>query len=328
MVLGPVGDEALQGADRDRLALLGADAEPLALRLLRADAPGDAGQGVVVEQRLGGTVEIAAGEALDELGDVDAHRAAVDAARVLAVEAALGLFHGQGLGVAEVDLVEVHRADDRRAGRDIVALDLHPFLGGEVGTLGHGAVSPPAASARPSIRQRAALEGGLLGVAVHGQAVGQLLEVDGVGVELGTVHAGVDGLAADADAAAAAHAGAVDHDGVERHGGGHVVLLGHLGDGAHHGHRPDRVDVVDAARLEHVAQLIGDEAVAAVGAVVGADADVAVAAQLVLEDDPLPGPAADDAGDLHALGREALGHGVHDRGAHAAADAHGVAARR
>jgi hypothetical protein len=48
----PVGDEALEVADGDRLALLAAQAEALALRLLRADAPGDAGQRVVVEQRV------------------------------------------------------------------------------------------------------------------------------------------------------------------------------------------------------------------------------------------------------------------------------------
>ena len=83
--------------------------------------------------------------------------------------------------------------------------------------------------------------------------------------------------------------------------------------------------MVDAAGLEQLPQLVGDEAVAAVGAVIRADAHVAVAAQLLLEDDPLLRPAADDAGDLHAAGSQALGQGVDDGGAHAAADADGVA---
>ena len=88
---------------------------------------------------------------------------------------------------------------------------------------------------------------------------------------------------------------------------------------------PDGVDVVDAARLEHLAQLVGDEAVAPVRAVVGADADVAVAAQLVLEDDPLARPAADDAGDLDALRGQPLGEGMDDGRAHAATHADGAA---
>ena len=56
---GPVGHEALQGADRHRLALLAADAETLALRLLGADAAGDAGEGVVIEKQFGGPLEVA-----------------------------------------------------------------------------------------------------------------------------------------------------------------------------------------------------------------------------------------------------------------------------
>ena len=96
-------------------------------------------------------------------------------------------------------------------------------------------------------------------------------------------------------------------------------------DRAHHGHRADGIDVVHAAGLEQLAQRVGHEAVAAVAAVVRADAHVAVAAQLLLEDDPLPGAAADDAGDPHAARRETLGDGMHDRRADAAADADGMA---
>ena len=45
----------------------------------------------------------------------------------------------------------------------------------------------------------------------------QLVEVDPVGVEVGSVDACEAGLAVDGDPARAAHAGAVDHDRVERH---------------------------------------------------------------------------------------------------------------
>ena len=44
---GPVGHEALEVADGHRSAGLGPQADLFALALLRADPPGDAGQGVV-----------------------------------------------------------------------------------------------------------------------------------------------------------------------------------------------------------------------------------------------------------------------------------------
>ena len=53
-----------------------------------------------------------------------------------------------------------------------------------------------------------------------------LVEVHLVAVEVGAVHAGELHLAAHGEAAAAAHAGAVDHNGVHAHGGGDLVLLG------------------------------------------------------------------------------------------------------
>src|SRR6185503_8599944 len=74
---GPVGHESLQRADGHRLALLAADAESLALRLLGTDPPGHAGQRVVAEQRIRRARQVALGQALDEAGDVDAYRAAV-----------------------------------------------------------------------------------------------------------------------------------------------------------------------------------------------------------------------------------------------------------
>ncbi len=96
-------------------------------------------------------------------------------------------------------------------------------------------------------------------------------------------------------------------------------------DRTHHRDGPDRVDLRHAAGVERVLERVGDEAVAPVAAVVRADDDVAVAAQLLLEDDPLARPAADDARDLHALRGEALGDRVDHRGPHAAAHADRVA---
>ena len=58
-------------------------------------------------------------------------------------------------------------------------------------------------------------------------------------VEVGAVHAGELHLAAHAQPAAAAHAGAVDHDGAHGDGGGDAVRLRGLGDELHHDHGAD-----------------------------------------------------------------------------------------
>ena len=127
-------------------------AEALALRLLRADPAGDAGEGVVVEQRFGGEPEVALGHVLDEARDVDAHRAAVDAGGVATLEAALGLGGREQVREAEVDLREVMCPDERLLLGHPVALDGHPLPVGErrLGVLrscGRGLVAHRAAPA-------------------------------------------------------------------------------------------------------------------------------------------------------------------------------------
>ena len=56
----------------------------------------------------------------------------------------------------------------------------------------------------------------LVELVVGGLTSGELVEVDQVAVELGAVDTGELGLPADRHAAAAAHAGAVDHERVQR----------------------------------------------------------------------------------------------------------------
>ncbi len=124
----PVGNVALQGADRDRRALLGPDADALALDLLRADPARDAGEGVVAEQRFRCAGHVADPQQLDETRDVDADGAARDAHRVLALQAALGLEDRELLRVAEVDLAEVGRALERVLLGHVGPLDGHPLL--------------------------------------------------------------------------------------------------------------------------------------------------------------------------------------------------------
>ena len=150
------------------------------------------------------------------------------------------------------------------------------------------------------------------------------VEIDLVGVELGAVDAGELGSLGGEHAAAAAHAGAVDHHRVEADHRLDPVRPGRLGDRLHHPGRPDRQHEVDLpARLDQGLELVGHEPLEAVGAVVGRDQQlVADRADLLLEDHQLLVPRSDDrdhvvAGLLHGPGRR-----VGDRRADAAADHH------
>src|ERR1051326_6799120 len=78
-------------------------------------------------------------------------------------------------------------------------------------------------------RTSEAVERFLLLLAVHGVALREDAEIDVVRVELRTVDAGELALVADQDAAAAAHPGAVDHDGVEADDGVNVLVARGVG---------------------------------------------------------------------------------------------------
>jgi hypothetical protein len=86
----PVGDKALDAADRNRLALDAAHAPGFTLRLLRAHTAGQGRQSVGGIEDLVGGGEIALRDLGDEFGDADVDRAALDAHRLFAVQAALG----------------------------------------------------------------------------------------------------------------------------------------------------------------------------------------------------------------------------------------------
>src|SRR6266508_5296645 len=125
-------------ADGQRLALASTHAPGLALTLLGAHAPGDRGQGVVREQdaRRGG--EVAVLDEADEPGDVDHDRAALDADRNLAVQAAAGFEQGELLGEAEVDLLEGPCSLGRVASGHGLTGNRHALPLGRAGRLRHG----------------------------------------------------------------------------------------------------------------------------------------------------------------------------------------------
>ena len=100
---------------------------------------------------------------------------------------------------------------------------------------------------------------------VHLLAAHRFVEINQMAVEVRTVDTGELGFAADRDAAAAAHAGAVDHDRVHADDGLDPELLGQLADKLHHDQRSDRDhQVILVAVLNQLLQLVGDEALVAV----------------------------------------------------------------
>src|SRR5450755_4936388 len=91
-------------------------------------------------------------------------------------------------------------------------------------------------------------------------------------VELRPIHAGELAFVSHQHAAAAAHAGAVDHDGVKAHQCTDVLLPRHVGHGLHHGYGADRQHQINAHTvLDKLAQLVSDEALVGVASIVGGD---------------------------------------------------------
>jgi len=154
----------------------------------------------------------------------------------------------------------------------------------------------------------------------------QLVEVDGVAVEVGAVDAGELHGAVHRHAAGAAHAGAVDHDRVEADVGLGARGPGDLDAGPHHRHRADGDDQVGMLGVDDLAQRLGDEARTPVAPVVGAhDELVAVIPEAVLPEHQVLGAEADDAGDPVAGLLVGAQLGEHRGDPQAAAHQHDVA---
>lgn len=138
------------------------------------------------------------------------------------------------------------------------------------------------------------LEGLALFGTVSGLAGTKVIPVDQGGIEVGAVDASELGHAAHLDAAAAAHTGAVNHDGVEGRGDGGVVFLGGEGRELHHRNGADAEDLAHGLVLQQALQRSGDNALLAVGAVVSGDVDVVLVeelAELVLHEQEVLGAA-------------------------------------
>ncbi len=153
----------------------------------------------------------------------------------------------------------------------------------------------------------------------------ELGEVDRMRVEVRTVDTRELHLAADADAARAAHAGAVDHDRVERDERLHVMGPRRLGARTHHRHRPDRDDEIRPLAFEQLGERRRDETRPAGAAVVRADDErVAPLGEPVLPEHEVGAAKTDDAGRAIARLLERPQLRIHRRDAEAAADQHDV----
>ena len=145
----------------------------------------------------------------DEFRNPDAYRAGLDAAGLLAVQAARGLEQGLFVVVSVADLLEVGRAELRFlfTYRD-ARYSVLPWLFVQSDST-YVSGSPFGLDRRTALLLRA----------IHALAAHRLVEIDLVPVELGALDAREAGLAAHCHAAGAAHARSVHHQGVERDGG-------------------------------------------------------------------------------------------------------------
>ena len=167
----------------------------------------------------------------------------------------------------------------------------------------------------------------LLLVGLEGaHAFQHLVEVHLVAVELGAVDADKLGLAAHGDAAGAAHARAVHHDGVERYVGGDVIFLGQQADELHHDGRADGEALVHLLAQDDLFHAIGHQTFLPVAAVVGHDDDlVAGGTHLFFQDNQFLGASGQDGDDAIAGSLQSLYDGQHRGDSHAASGAdHGA----
>ncbi len=318
----PVGDKAFEPADGDWIALLAGDADDFTLVLLRADAAADGGQGVVLFDDRERAFEVGFLDLGDKTRDVDAHRAAVDALGFLALEATIGFEQGDVLRESQGHLAEVLDPVHGFLRRHRLPGDFHALLLLDLLSC-HQLTSTPVRGPA-SVLLQVPLACDLLLLEVDALALHHEIEVDLVGVELGAVDADELAVAADRDPAAAAHPGAVDHDGVERHHGGDLVFLGHQRDELHHDGGADGDDEVRfPVLLDEGLERVGDDALAPEAAVIGGvDHLVRRLDHFGAEDDQTLVAAAEDGDDFVAGLFESAGDGQHGCDAGAAADAH------
>ena len=150
----------------------------------------------------------------------------------------------------------------------------------------------------------------------------KLVEIYLVTVEIRAVNAGISDLAVYGNTASAAHSRTIDHDRVERNDGLYTVRLGGLTYEFHHRYRTYRNNFVKlSAAVDKLFQLIGNKAVVASAAVIGAEVKVcAYSCHLVLEDNYVLASEACDKVYFYAHLVQSLSLRISDSAANAAAN--------
>ncbi len=322
--MGVVADEALKAADADcfKLAALVADenALRLALGLLRAYAAADRGEDARLVDRLQRAIDVAHQHLADEGGNIDADRAAGDAGRLGALNAALRLAQRVGDRIAEVHFLEVLCA---LMGVALRHFHLFGLERGELLVIALAVDDELLLNGADMVEIFVGL--GLLALEAL-LARQQLLEVDQVAVEIRAIDAGKLDLAAHGDAARAAHAGAVHHDRVERDHGLHAERPRRLDAGIHHRHRTNRDHEIRLVVFQDVLQRGGDEAGPAIAAIIGADEQVVgMVAEFVFPEHQVLGAEAHDRGGAIAGRLETTQLRIDRRDAETAPDQHDMA---
>lgn len=360
MEAAPVGAEAFDAADGDGLGDIFQGAAHgtifLALFFLGADAAADGWEEGRFAEDVQGICELSLGGFCQEIWDTDRDGATLDAGGIFTLEATGGFDLGLFGAVAEGDFGHIVASFMRVLfrhwlwGEGHFFLRCHNFSVWGIGRRGgiswgwvfcwfHRMVSAGWGWGR------VVGEGGILGLfeaffeglqveaaffvgeaflwLEGGEALDHLVEIDLMAIEFGAVDADELGLAADGDAATAAHTGAIDHDGIEGDDGFDVVGLGGIGAELHHEWGSDGDDEVWGWCLfTAFAEGLGDEGFSAEGAVVGAeDEGMGDGAHFGFKDEELSGTGAEDDGEGVTGGFQGLGDGVQGGGADAAADA-------
>ena len=335
-----VGGVALQQTDGHGLAAhLQMDAAAFTLLLLRTDTAADGGQRTGLAQGGGSTGHVAALQLLDEAGNVDAHGATLDAARLGAVEAArsltlyvLGAQTARHLAAQQVGTLGGGEFDGVGAGNGHALLGLER-LGLALTQTAVGRRAAAAGALLATLREVGQRTFGLFAGTVlalltleGGQAGQHLVEIDLMAVKLGAIDADELRHAAHGDAAGAAHARAIDHDGVERYVGRDAQFLGQQADKLHHDGGADGEALVHRLALGHGLDAGGDQTLGAGTAVVGHNHHlVGHLAKLLLQDNKARIACGEHHDDAVAGLLEGLDDGQHRGATHTAGSAdHGA----
>ena len=143
-------------------------------------------------------------------------------------------------------------------------------------------------------------------------ALEHFIPVNQGAIELRTVDADELRLATNGQTAGTAHTRTIDHDGVQRHFAGDVMLLGGEVRELHHDRRTDGKNLVYVFLFDELLDTDSHHALLAIRAIVGHDDDlVRRLAYLIFQYNKILGTASHDAEHTVALGFQGLDDGQH-----------------